>query len=71
MIPKALQLSSAFYPSEDAYGVLDHSFKGEAPFPRNDEVGRIEMKVAVGAAEEKLKRVKSNFAEKIAKVKKR
>ena len=29
------------------------------------------MKVAVGAAEENLKRVKSNFAEKIAKVKKR
>ena len=58
------------YRSKDAYADLDYS-KGDAPYPRNDEVGRIEMKVAVGAAEENLKRVKDNFAEKISKVKKR
>ena len=56
--------------SQDAYAVLDYS-KGDAPNPRNDEVGRIEMKVAVGAADGNLKRVKDNFAEKISKVKKR
>ena len=68
-IVSKMNMSSIFC-TQDAYAVLDYS-KAEVPQPRNDEVGLIDMKIAVGAAEENLKRVKDNFAHKISKVKKR
>jgi hypothetical protein len=54
----------------DKFGILDYSNQ-DVPIPRNDEVGRIQMKKNVVSAEDTLQKVKGTFAEKIGKIKKR